>query len=180
MVIPPTRSYDGRDLGRSLTSWLYQPAPGRKLATLVAVVLMALVLMVIAYGAHFLPWVRRLSGMAQTLVLLLLPPLFAYLARARRARVYTLLEHGVLVQLSDGKGQDKGSYALWPQFAACAYDEHGVRLLPRQPLRRSLYLPARANRMEVYSICRERIDAFRFGGPAAGARQGRRSKEPRR
>lgn len=164
MLVPSTRSYDGRDLGRSLTSWLYQPAAGRKVATVVAGVVVALALMFIAYGGHFVPWLKKLSGTMQTLVVLLLPPLFAYLARARRNRVYTLFEQGVLVQLSEGKTRDKGNYALWPQFAGCAYDEHGVRLLPRQPLRRPLYLPARANRMEVYSICRERIDAFRFAG----------------
>jgi len=165
MLFPSTRPYDGRDLGQSLTSWLYKPAAGRKALTLVVGLVLALVLLVIAYGGHFLPWVRRLGGLLQTIVVLLLPPLFAYLARSRRNRIYTLFEQGVVVQPSGGKATERGVYALWRQFSGCSYDEDGVHLVPRQPLRRGLYLPARANRMEVYSICRERIDAFRFAGP---------------
>ncbi len=174
MLFPSTRPYDGRDLGRSLTSWLYKPAAGRKALTLAVGVVAVLVLILISYGGHLLPWVRRLGGLVQTIVVLLLPPLFAYLARSRRNRVYTLFEQGIVVQPSGGKTTEKGVYALWRQFAGCSYDEHGVRLVPHQSLRRGLYLPAYANRMEVYSICRERIDAFRFAGPPRPGNQQRR------
>lgn len=180
MLLSSTRAYDGRDLGRSLTSWVYQPAAKRKALTLVLGIVVALLLMGIAYGGHFLPWLRRLGGTVQTIVLLLLPALYAYLARARRNRVFTLFEQGVLVQLSEGKSSERGAYALWRQFGGCAYDENGVRLVPRQPLRRALYLPARFNRMEVYSVCRERIDAFRFAGPTAGGQPNAGARKPAR
>lgn len=165
MLFPSMRPYDGRDLGRSLTSWLYKPTAGRKALTLVIGALIIIVLLSITYGGHLVPWVRKFGGLLQTVVVLLLPPFFAYLARSRKNKVYTLLEQGIVVQPSGGKTTDKGVYALWRQFAGCSYDGHGVRLVPHRSLRRSLYLPAYANRMEVYSICRERIDAFRFAGP---------------
>jgi hypothetical protein len=163
MISSILRRYNDQNLGRALNSWAYSPPKSKKALGFFFAIIGGLIIAVLAYGHHLIPWLRKLSSVVQTLSLLLLAPLFAYLMKWQKDQVYTLFERGLLVQQKDKKSTDRGQFALWKEIEGCSYSEHGVRLLPKNRLRRSLFLCCGGNRMEVYSLCRERIDALRFG-----------------
>lgn len=163
--------YKDYKLGESLSSWTYKPNKNDKATGYAIGILSALLILFLLYGHHILPWLKNIGTALQGVVILLLTPLFTSLARLYKERTYTLFKNGLTIRYKDSKESDKGKVILWKDFDGCTYSEKGVKLHPRSWLDRPLFLHCTHNRMEVYSLSRERIDAFRFGFQRIGEKQ---------
>jgi len=150
-------------LGQFINSWTYVPTKSRKFMGYAIGIIGGLLIAALAYGSSFIPGLDKIGSGVRMLALFLLPTLFAYIVKFQKDVIYSLHENGFVIQHADKKSKDSGSIALWKDFNGCSYSDNGVKLSPKSWLTRSVFLQCTSNRMEVYTLCRERIDAFRFG-----------------
>ena len=157
------KKYDENKLGRFINSWTFVPPKSKKFMGYAIGIIGGLLIAALAYGSSFIPGLDKIGSGVRMLALFLLPTLFAYLVKFQKNKIYSLYEDGFVMQHADKKSKDSGQIALWKDFKGCSYSDHGVKLFPKSWLSRSIFLHCTSNRMEVYTLCRERIDAFRFG-----------------
>jgi len=150
------REYNER-LGKVVISWLHKQPRSNKFLFAAFGVLGALIVFTIFYGPKLLPWLKSVSSWVQYLALLLLTPLFKYVSSLGKDKMWTIYEHGFLVRLTHEGKILQQRMGMWSDYSGCTYDNKGVRLIPKMGLRRSMRMECTTNRMEVYSICRERI-----------------------
>lgn len=163
MTSSPLVKYSVDQLGDLISSWTYTPAKSKKFIGYALGIIGGLLIALLAYGRHLFPWLDKLGSGGQAIALLLLSPLFAYVMKMQKDMEYSLYEYGLVLKTMDKKAKDKGQIALWKDYDGCSFSDRGVRLSPKTWLKRPIFLRCTGNRMQVYTLCRERIDAFRFG-----------------
>lgn len=158
-MFPFFQGYDENKLGRSLKDWSYSPPRWKKvLGNLIPALGAA------AVGLASIPAVsQRVPAEAQLALLGTFVAAMMYSMRWRGNLTYTLFQNGLTIKQSAGWNRQRVRMILWKDLENCSYDEDSVKLNPRSGLQVAVSLYCDGNRMEVYSLCRERIDAFRFG-----------------
>ena len=158
-----TTKYSVDHLGKLIINWTFTPSKSNKFLGYALGILGGLIIALFAYGRHLFPWLEKLGSGTQMVALLLLSPLFDYIMKMQKDMSYSLYEKGLVLQINDKKSKDKGQILLWQDYSGCSYSDRGVKLSSKTWRKKSVFLRCTTNRMQVYTLCRERIDAFRFG-----------------
>lgn len=162
MIFPTLQSGSGRDLGSLLLHWYYEPPKKRRtlqrllwLAALIALILLALSPLTDGFGG-------RIGGAIGYALIVLFSSLLPRLWRTQQPRFYELRDRGVVVYAAGGSEKGVARIAFWSDFADVVRQENGVRLIPRNPLQRTVYLPTGSRRFDVYFVCREKVWQAKF------------------
>lgn len=151
---PPDRK---SALGTEITSWVYRPPKSNRFLLAALGVVGTFILFMMYYGEQVLPWIKKLPSVLIYIVLFMLSPLLKYLSNLGREQEWALYSQGYLLRLRGKNNQREERIGWWRDFASCSYDNKGVLLISKSPMRRNVRLSASHNVMEVYAICRERI-----------------------
>lgn len=151
--------YHEKDLGQSLKSWGYLPSGWRRFIGN-AVPLFG----VLAVASFMSPWMnQRLTEVEQVLMVGSILVIIAITVRWRREQKYEIFQHGLTIEQMEKWVRRRFQVCLWKEIESCSLEEYGVKLSPISRFSRAIILYCEGNRTEIYSLCRERIDAYRFG-----------------
>ena len=144
-------------LGNTLTSWRYVPKKSNKFLYAALSVLGGLVIALAVYGPELIPWLKKIPTIAIYALFFLISPILKYFSSLGKDQIWTLYEHGYSVLYVGKEGAGEERIGWWRDFTSATYDAEGVRLIPRNPFKKTVRIPARGNVTEIYSIARERI-----------------------
>ena len=144
-------------LGKEIITWQHKKSKSNKFLVAAIGLIIALVIFTIFYGPRLLPWLKSVATWIQYLVIISLTPLIKYVSSLGRDRRWSLYENGYLMQLVHQGKIIQQKMGFWKDYTKCEYDQKGVILIPRISFRGKIRINTTTNRMEVYSIVRERI-----------------------
>ena len=164
MLFSSLNNLPPEQLGQTTYQWDYTPPPATRIMAWVglAAILAIVALAYFGFARDYAP----LKGYIDILIYAALPLFSILLPRAiamSRTRYYEFRDRGFVIHLGKlDKAHAGTGWALWKDFERAELADKGIKIFPKKPFLRRVYLHCESNRLTVYSLVAAKIAEFRY------------------